>query len=319
MNHRIDISVIVFLMFLCCLICSNCRKAEQATEADAQLWLDAIVQNDSKTAIRIANRIVATQWPNEAPNANLQYQQMAQDLGLGRAFITDHVFSEWDFQCWRDALVMKQIGISDEKKQPLDLPNLFKRVVDKIGNSDKDLADFPVNIWNRGHGYCDRQAWVLSEIAYQQGWETTVIYLRDCGNLISPHTICELRRGGGEVWVADPYSKVILRDHSIQSISKNPDLLKKIWPDNENWHDAIKCFIAWIPAYPQDYSMRNQILYKYLKDRLGIKTPRFGVDPSARLNYYRSLIASKNPEMVTEFPVYFWDIPYRVMHHHMKN
>ncbi len=318
MNHKIHIIVIVFSTFLCCLTFNNCRKAEQATEADAQLWLDAVKQNDSKTAIRIAKRIVATQQSSEAPNSNPQYQQMALDLGVGKAFITSNKFSEWDFRVWHDALIMKRVGISDANQKPLDLPNLFKQVVDKIKNSDNDLADFPVNIWNRGHGYCDRQVWTLCEIAYQQGWETTVIYLRDCEKLISPHTICELRRGN-EVWVADPYSKVILKDHSILSISNNPDLLEKIWPNNQNWQNAIKCFIAWIPAYPQDYSPRNQILYKYLKNRLGNKMPRFAVDPSIRLNFYRSLIASKNAELITKFPVYFWDFPFQVMNHHMKN
>jgi len=59
------------------------------------------------------------------------------------------------------------------------------------GAAPKGSILWPYTIWQSKKGKCDQQSWVLCELAYQLGYETQIVYLRDPNTLISPHTICE--------------------------------------------------------------------------------------------------------------------------------
>lgn len=147
----------------------------------------------------------------------------------------------------------------------------------------------PYFIWQRGYGVCDRQCWVLCELALQLGYDTRIVWLINPENGLSPHTICEIRKPGFSA-VADPYKNIYLPDMDIATLANNLELLKKIWPEQPLWWTAIRGAKLMIPASAQDYCPRNQQLYKIIHKTLGVKCPRFGADPKVRMEYFDSLV-----------------------------
>lgn len=184
-----------------------------------------------------------------------------------------------------------------------DVPSMFDLVRQRIASHEgKQLeARFPYNIWQRGYGVCDRQSWVLCEIAYQKGYETQIVYLMNPETGESPHTICELRRKN-EVWFADPLGGVLL-GQSVESVVEDDSLLRKFWSEKPEWLEGIKHCRFWIPSYPQDYCAR----IKYQKE------PRLGEDPFLRGERYLDIGGT------LKFPISYWFYPLRVLVYELGN
>jgi len=158
----------------------------------------------------------------------------------------------------------------------------------------------------------DRQAWLFSELAYQLGFETQIVYLRNPKTKVSPHTICEIRKDG-KVWTVDPFTGTILKNTSVSDISDSIELKKKMWPSRPDWQTAANDPVFYTPSYPQAYASRNQILYNKLKPVLGDYCPRFGEPPLERQKKYLILVKNlKNNDIYN-----FWFFPFRLLHFEM--
>ena len=174
------------------------------------------------------------------------------------------------------------------------------------------VAHWPYYTWQSGHGLCDRQAWVLCELAWQLGYECEVVYLTDPETGKSPHTICEIRRAPDRVWLADPYLGFLLPNVTAEMLADNADLMEQVWPDKPELHKAMQHCVRLTPAYPQSYCPRDQRLARRLCDALGDRAPRFGEDPVERLQRYEALMQA-GPGPAPRFPITLWQYPWRIL------
>ena len=277
-------------------------------ENTANGWLKAVSENNPKRAIQLATKMIPKR---RGKLVNSFYQDFGKREGIGAGFF-DRNFDEFDFDLWRSAYFFHHLAreITDGELDKID--RLHDAVVQKIAGREKkeELANWPFEIWRRGYGVCDRQAWVMSELAYQCGWEHQIVYLFNPKTKVSPHTICEIRKEG-IVHLSDPFHNVFLEQASVASISKSESTLLKIWPDHPNYREAIKGSRFWTPSFPQDYRIHNQQLYIELKKVLGDRCPRFGIDPDLRMATYRNLWPTKSEE--PQFEMELWPIPFRVI------
>ena len=239
-----------------------------------------------------------------------EYIRLCSQNGISPGFLLE-AFNPIDFQYWYHALFFNRLADKILEGKEETIPALFSAVVNKLEPMDTPLENvlWPHRIWQLGKGLCDRQAWVLCEFAYQSGYKTQIVYLRDPKTFRSPHTICELRKDN-EVWVADPFSKILLRNKSIEDFLADPNLGSETWPDRKDWQQAITKPFFLTPAYPQDYCNRNQILFKKLSANLAMMCPRFGERPTQRLQAYeKHLLRIKD----LKESIGLWDYPFRLL------
>ena len=277
-------------------------------------WREAVENRQAEVAIDLASQICGGFSPPLIPR---EIAQLCQSNGVNPEFL-NAAFNYWDLQCWYHALFFKRsareiAAESDANGGPI--PKLFSVVSERIEpvEAPKGNILWPYTIWHLKKGVCDRKAWVLCELAYQLGYETQIVYLRHPQTLVSPHTICELRKGE-EVWVADPYFGKLLPGKSVAYLATDPNLANDTWPDKKDLREAVKKSAYWLPAYPQDYCPRNQILQDKVKAVLGDDCPRFGEPPVGRLKRYCSLTTEQDKL----FPYAFWFYPFRLLHAEMS-
>ena len=283
-------------------------------ESRAERWLDAVSKCNRQDALRLASEIISRE--KQSSPMIPEYAEVAKKEKISADFFTAP-FGAYDFKLWYDALFLKnklkEFGITPSTKGQQAIKIIFENVTRRIKPLEKQHAvlPWPTGIWVRQFGVCDRQSWILAELVYQAGYDTQVVYLINPETGVSPHTICEiLLKQNGKIihCVADPYSKILLKELSVKELSENKKLMKKIWPDKTNWQKALPHSLFWTPSYPQDYCAKNQILYKFLKEKLGDRCPRFGEDPKKRLLKYQDL--SKNNK---KFKMGLWYYPFRLL------
>ena len=277
----------------------------------AERWLAAVVVGDVERAIEFAQKL-APQPPSTVLDP--EYALLAKKNGVDSEFL-GQPYNKWDFQLWQHALFFQQLARAIDSGDPSGIPVLFDAVIQHIKptESKSHRVPWPREIWRRRWGVCDRQAWVLCELAYQSGWQVQVVYLVDSKG-VSPHTVCELRRPGGEVWFADPFCRVLVRGMSIDAVAADSKKLLEIWPDRADFRAAIQGSVFWTPSYAQDYCVRNQLLYDRLAAVLGDRAPRFGADPRLRMLRYGEL-RPKPPPGRKEFTMDVWFYPFRLLGH----
>jgi len=280
----------------------------------AEQWLAAVAADDAGLAVELARKL-APETEGDVPAD--EYLVLAKDNGVPREFFTQS-YNKWDYQLWRHAFLFQQLARAIDCDNPDDVRKLFDAVVKRIEPREQKThrAPWPYEIWRRRWGVCDRQSWVLCELAYQRGWQTQVVYLIDAKG-VSPHTVCELRRPGGEVWFADPFRKVLLPEMSVDAVAADDKTLLEIWPDRPDFRAAIQGSIFRTPSYPQDYCGRNQRLHERLVAILGNRCPRFGEDPARRMRRY-SDIRSKQAPGKKEFRMDVWFYPFRLLWHELN-
>ena len=278
----------------------------------AERWLAAVAANDVDEALELANKIAPD---SGSTPVNRAYLELANRNGVPGEFFTGP-FNKWDFQLWRDALFFQQQARTITSGEPGDVEKLFAAVVDRVEPKEHKSPQppWPREIWRRGWGACDRQAWVLCELAYQCGWETQIVYLVDPKTGVSPHTVCELRRPGGEVRLADIFCKVLLLQTSVDEAAVDEAQLLELWPGRADFRAAIQASIFWTPSYPQDYCPRNQVLHERLVKVLGGRCPRFGADPARRMLHYKNLRGKTRPGR-RPFKMDLWFYPFRLLRH----
>jgi len=286
------------------------RRTDPGPDHLAERWLAAVVGNDPQTALDLARELVPT--PSRA-SVDPEYVALARRQGVSDSFLTAP-FNAWDFQSWRHAAFFHTVAREITKSAPGDVEALFSAVVERVEPKERAHPDvpWPFAVWQRGFGVCDRQSWVLCELAYQSGCEVQLVYLRDPVTKQSPHTICEIRRGPDSVWFADPYTRVLLRGQSVDGVAADPAVLARIWPDRADFSTAIQHCRFWTPSHPQDYCPRNQALARRLEGVLKDRCPRFGGDPHERLALYRQLRRVGGDGRV-RFSMGLWFYPFRLL------
>ena len=283
---------------------------------DTKEWLLAAKNNNLESAFFAASNLIKSY--NFKDNIPQAYINIFQKNGLSPQFLKKR-FNKFDYQLWQDALFFKSVsnetlyrltkeGSNNDSKKITALFNLVHKRIKK-GDPPRGTIIWPFAIWHFKKGLCDRQAWVLCELAYQAGYETQLIYLRDPVTLISPHTICEIRKEDKK-WLADPFSGILLENTSLFDLDSNDELKAKIWPNNKRWQTGVKNAIYWTPSYPQDYCERNQLLYKALFSILKHNTPRFGEDPELRRKKFISLIGQNRNK---KYQFQLWFTPIRLL------
>jgi hypothetical protein len=275
----------------------------------AEQWLTAVAEDNKPTALARAQELCNS---IKLPMPDPAYVALAEHEGLPGEFLSGP-FNAWDYQRWKYSYFLNRLSETLSAQQPDDVRALFATVCERISPAEKAgtfaQPPWPYRIWKVGVGVCDRQAWLLCELAYQRGWETQVIYLMDPQINDSPHTVCELRKGG-QVWLADPFKRVLLERTSIDDVVENPELIRKTWA-NEQLERAFQWCILWTPSYPQSYCPRNQVLYSILKACLKDRCPRFGEDPKRRMETYVRLRAATERKL--HFEMRLWDYPLRLL------
>lgn len=279
-------------------------------------WLAAVEAGQADKAIRLARQICG---PVDNLQPNPAYARFMEANKLKADFLTAP-FNKYDFQLWKHATFFKGLASQLSGGDIENLRGLFDGVVERVQPREEEdnAALWPYRIWQRGFGVCDRQAWTLCALAYQCEWETQVVYLIDPKTGKSPHTICAMRRPGGELYIADPYQKVLIQNKTIQEILADPQMVQQIYPDRPDFQAALGKRISWTPSYPQDYCPRNQLLQIKLQAAIGERCPRFGIDPTERMQEYAKLRALTPAGRTPAGDMRLWDYPIRLLASQMR-
>lgn len=273
----------------------------------ARQWRDAISVKDIPKAIEFAEQITGNHSAQQDVPPD-PYVQLCLSNGLSPDFLTAS-FNRWDCLSWYQAFFLKKLADDITEGQEDEVRALFDAVVRRMKKkATPRVLPWPFLVWQLQTGACDQQAWLLCELAYQRGYRAHVVYLRDPETLVSPHTICEIRKGDN-CWVADPYSEVFLADTAVSDFLRNEDLAIETWPERKDWHAAISKPHFWTPSMPQDYCARNQLLQQKIAPHLADGCPRFGEPPSERIAAYRALLTPPADEV----PVELWFCPFKML------
>ena len=275
------------------------NKIGQALKIDEeikQFW-QLVAQQKSKEAVNLANTLVK----DNSGEVVAYYKDLFTQEGIKDSVITRKEFNDLDFFFWVQAQFFK--SLSNELVANSTGKNLIEvlyEVVSKqvLQKGDvQDLGVYPIHIWNRKFGACDRQSWVVCELAYQNGARTSIIYLIDPITKESPHTICEVYFKG-EHYIIDVLNQKFLQNTKFTDLTQ--DKIKEIWKENPNIHDAFKNAVRLVPSMPIDYSERNQ----RLNARLG-KLIKFAEPPQNRYHFWKQLYPSQD--------IRFWEYPIRIL------
>ncbi|WDE95934.1 hypothetical protein PQO03_09425 [Lentisphaera profundi] len=235
------------------------------------------------------------------------YDALFKEFSLDKTFYEASKFTELDLFYWVQSLFFKkQVNkvVQSLKKDQDPIKALYdlvnERVKDKGPSSDKGA--FPLHIWQRAFGVCDRQSWVMCELAYQLGADVYIIYFVEEDTGISKHTICQISYQGRQ-YLIDPLYKKFLADVHWNDLDE--EKAAKIWSEHPYLADDIKKAEILLPSMPHDFSRRQQVLAKKLqkiipKDILF----RFGEDPKLR---------SARWPYLTGQDYFYWDYPHRLM------
>lgn len=284
-------SLFAFL-FLPSVLFFNITVSSQENPSFEHEWLDAVKTDNSDKAIALAQEIIPACLSTEIVNP--LYIQIFREVGIQNNFLESN-FNKYDFLLWQHALFFKREASKiknnlTEKTDTEVLKAFIEYIKSKMKFEEKQYSQplWPYNILKRGFGVCDRQCSVFCELAYQLGFETSIIFLIVPETGVSPHTICEIR-SGKKVWIVDAANAFLLENVSLTSLISNSQLTAEKWPDIP--HSSFESAFVMIPSYPQDYCIRNQLLYLRINRIFKEACPRFGADPKNRQSLYTSLLS----------------------------
>lgn len=234
------------------------------------------------------------------------YLKVVSDLRIS-TLLLNAPFSRYDFLRWKDAFCIKKfIGAIPEKSDEME--GIFSAITGNIeyrqqqGVSPQELT--LSEIISRGYGNTHEMIRVLSECAYQAGYDVqTVSLFDDSGNIA--HVICEIR-GKGKTMVADARFRKLWKNTTFTKIVESPAVVSGVWP--ENIVQSMKNHSYGVPSEFQDYKVYNQVLSENIK-REGIKdVPIFGADPRKRIEAYLKYFRAE-----MNFKITYWRYPFFVL------
>ena len=186
MNKTIYFTLLLFI--------SACKpeptEAQTTQEQVAQQFYTLLLTEQKQKSIELANKLPLN------VQSKLLHQNITkyfESLKIKLDYYHDSQFNEIDYIFWQQALFFKKLStkITKDSKDPIHA--LYKAVTQHLKKpKNRDMSAFPLDIWHRGYGLCDRQSWVLSELAYQFGADAYIIYFIEEDTGVSRHTICQI-------------------------------------------------------------------------------------------------------------------------------
>ncbi len=306
LGGRIRLAGLIIILFSLFIILLNNKLNNLKLTENILLWEESVKRGDIKRGIKLAKDICGRININTPPP---EYISACERHSINPKYLIED-FNDLDFQHWNNAffffLKAKKIIAKSNTEDPIQaLATAVHNRIESVEPKDENMILWPYTIWTIKKGLCDRQAWVLCELAYQLGYETQIVWLMNV-NKISPHTICEIRKKD-QTWVVDPFSNIVLKNTSIADIAFNPLKAKAVWPLRKDWQKAIENAIYCQPSFPQDYCLKNQLLQKKIKSVLKENSPRFGEPPIDRSTNYFLLKNQQDKKITYQFWLYpFW-------------
>lgn len=306
----IILCVVVISVFSVSLIRENYQKLfsiceVKSTDKDAIKWMEAIKDNNEAKSILYASRICGGCEMKELPDSD--YLKVLGDLKIS-TLLLNAPFSRYDYLRWKDAFCMKEFieNINDGKSDKVEeiFSALMRKIEYRQTPEGSPQALTIAEIIGRGYGNAHEMIRVISECAYQVGYDVqTVSFFDDSRNLV--HVICEIR-GKGKSMVADARFRKLWEDTTFAKLAANPSGLSGLWP--ENIVKAMKNHIYGVPSEFQDYKVYNQALAENLKRMNNRNIPVFGADPKKRINTYLKYFPAGYNIMIT-----YWRYPFFVL------
>ena len=277
-------------------------KGEAGLQRASVLFYKALANADAKTAITIANSLDFT--PTKIDKT---YKELFNQCGMTDDFLVAPKFTILDFLYWQQVWLFKEESRKLAKDLQVD-EDIIRKCYDKVRErisgefEGPDPTAYPIDIWRRKYGVCDRQSWVMCELAYQLGAEVFIIYFIDPKTKKSHHTICEILYNG-EKYIVDPLYGKFLKGTHLRDIG--PEKLKIIWDEYPGLYGGLKQARIYSPSMPFDYTMRQQAMSIFLQ---GV-TPeedvmRFGERPEKRINHWPYQKGDN---------ILYWDFPIRMI------
>ncbi len=308
------------------------RQRDSSADNEYRLaceWLKYVEENDPEKAILAAGLMVPPEEIRERLGVNDLYQltirsaraksniddsypMVVESAGISSRFLESENFTHIDFKYWKEACFFKKIA--DELKDRAGgdkIRGIYEKVSAQVKNGPNGDTDFPIAVWDRGTGSCDRQSWVFWEIARQSGVESMLVFLIDKSTGISPHTVVTAFADNGSEWIVDIFEKKVV-EVSIADIKRNPEDSEKVYPDNEKYRKCLRDFELFYPGFPLEYCIKNNILQEKLSRQLKDKCPVFGRDPMQVVKNYEKKLKEKH-NSYPEICVHLWIYPFLIL------
>lgn len=274
----------------------------ESADKDVFKWIEAIRDNKQDKAILYASRICGGCDMKKLPDSD--YLKVVAELRIS-TLLLNAPFSRYDFLRWKDAFYVREFikGIPEGKSDEIEgiFSALMRKIEYRQTPESSPQALTMTEIIGRGYGNSHEITRVISECAYQSGYDVQTISLfDDSGNLL--HVICEIR-GKGKSVVADARFRKLWDNTTFAKFSENPVCVSGLWP--ENLVKAMKNHIYGLPAEFQDYKVYNQLLAENLKRGRMKDIPVFGADPRTRILSYLKYFVPGDKYVVT-----YWRYPF---------
>ncbi|EDM24942.1 Maf-like protein [Lentisphaera araneosa HTCC2155] len=235
------------------------------------------------------------------------YKALFNEFDLKDDFYEDSKFTELDYFYWMQSLLFKR-QVEKMKASLKEGEDPIRKLYDLVNTQvaakgeGPDRAAFPIQIWQRGFGVCDRQSWVMTELAYQLGADVYIVYFIEEDTGISKHTICQVRYKGRD-YLIDPLYEKFLVDFHWNDLTE--EKAAEIWQDHPYLADDIKKAEILLPSMPHDFAKRHQLLSEKLIHVVPQESLfRFGESPIKR---------SKRWPYKKGQDYFYWDYPHRLM------
>lgn len=237
----------IFMPFL--LMVSHvvfCLEPDEHEDKDDRLqvplWNQAVAAGDMETAVRLSKsfipsiRAVPDPW-DHARRLLFSHSEISPSF-------LDASFNEYDFALWRRKLFFFMLShqfVPETASDDEAVKILFDAVRSRLAKGDLKQRDQGVNlwpeiIWQERAGYCDRQAWCLSELLLQQGFHVVLIMLFDEDG-VSPHTFLEAEKDS-KFFLLDPFYDKMISGKSFRDMETDETLPQNFWPGRRNLQQA---------------------------------------------------------------------------------
>jgi hypothetical protein len=299
--------VVIISLFSVSLIRENYRKIFpigifEPGDEDTHNWIEAVRNDNQAKAILYASRICGGCEMEELPDSD--YLKVVTELKIS-TLLLNAPFGRYDFLRWRDAFLVKKFirEMTDGKSYGVEgiFTALMRNIEYRQTKEGSPQAMTMAEILGRGYGNTHELTRLLSECAYQEGYDVqTVSLFDDSGNLV--HVLCEIR-GKGKTVLADVRFRKLWENMTFAKFAENPLFVSGLWP--EKTVKAMGNHVYGVPSEFQDYKAYNRTLAENLK-RGGLEdVPVFGADPRKRILAYLKYFAPGDKVMVT-----YWRYPF---------
>ncbi len=273
-------------------------KAQSTTiDPKVQEFWQLVAKQQAKEAIALANDLVKD---NSGKKSDFIAQLFAKEDVKESVFMRKE-FNEIDFFFWSQAQFF--FSILNDLKGKTSKENIIENIYKLVGETvlpegqGEDIGVYPISIWERKFGACDRETWVFCEITRQLGAEVSIIYLYDETLKTYPHTIGEIVYEG-EHYVVDVLYQKILPKTKFTDLT--PEKIKEVWQDKPFVHNTFAKAVRLIPSMPIDYSERNQRLTARLQ-----KVITFAEPPQNSYHFWKQIYPNQE--------IKFWDYSIRLL------